>query len=366
MNLIFSGSDLYNSFNLVAGIVPSSAIKNILRGVRVEVKNSCVRFTATDLEVLVKCFVPVKDCTGDGSIVLPADRVNNILREWAGNDEVMISVEGGNCTLKSKGGHFKMSGEDAALFPDVTVTDVKDFVEVDGAIFGDMVGKVAHSVSKIKAKSVLSGVFVRIFGEDIVMVATDGNRMSCVKRKVQNPGGVSMSGVVAVKSLMFMQRFVSECRGLLRMGIGESRIYLVGERGEVLSQLIDGQYPRYEDMIPSGSDRVVEVNKDELLTGARMASYMTSEGYQVVKFVIKKGKLIVTSRTADVGEAELELSANYEGPDFEISFNPEYVADALKVSDNDTVVMEFGGGDSAAVFKTGYEQMDVIMPIEIK
>lgn len=370
MNLIFSGNGLYSSFNLAAGIVPSSAIKNVLRGVKVEAQNlasvPCIKLTATDLEVLVKCLVPVKECVGDGSIVLPAIRVNNILREWAGHDEVIMSVEGSSCVLKSRGGHFKITGEDSGQFPDVTVKETKDFVEVDGSIIGDMVGKVVHSVSTVKVRSVLSGVFVRIFGDDILMVAADGNRMSCVKRKVHNPGGVSMDGVIAVKCLMFLQRFVSECKGLLKVGMDESRICFVGERGEVISQLIEGQYPRYEDIIPMKNDRVVEVNKDELLSGVRMASFMTSEGYRIVKFTITGGKLTLTSRAADVGEAELEIAASYEGPDFEICFNPDYVTDALKVSDGDTIVMKFSDGEGAAVFKTGYEQMDVIMPIEPK
>lgn len=364
MNLIFSGNDLYNSFDLVAGIVPSSAIKSILRGVKFEVTGDRLRLTATDLEVLVKCLVPAKECTGDGSIVLPAVRVNNILREWAGNDEVIMTVEGSSCVLKSRGGHFKITGEDSGQFPDVTVTEIKDFVEVDGKIIADMVGKVIHSVSRVKARSVLSGVFVRILRDDIVMVTTDSNRMSYIRRKVHNPGGVSIEGVVSVKCLMFLQRFVSVCKGSLRVGMGESQIYFVGERGEMLSQLIDGQYPKYEDMVPKGNDRVVEVNKDELLSGVRMASFMTIEGYQIVKFIIKNGRMMIVSRAADVGEAELEVAASYEGPEFEINFNPDYVMDALKVSDSDTVVIKFSDGKGAAVFNTGHEQMDVVMPIE--
>ncbi|MFN3532519.1 MAG: DNA polymerase III subunit beta [Candidatus Brocadia sp.] len=363
MNLIFSGKDLCNSFNLVAGIVPSSAMKSILRGVKVEVKEGRFRLTATDLEVLVRCLVPARECAGDGSIVLPAVRVNNILREWAGNDEIIMIVEGSSCVLKSRGGHFRITGEDSGQFPDVTVTEIKDFVEVDGEIVADMVGKVIHSVSKVKASSVLRGVFVRVLGDDIVMVTMDGNRLSYIKRKVHNPGGVSIDGIVSVKCLMFLQRFVSECKGSLRVGMGESQIYFVGEGGEIVSQLIDGQYPNYEDMVPMGNDRVVEVNKDELLSGVRMASFMTTEGYQVVKFIIKNGRLMIVSRTADVGEAELEVAASYEGPDFEISFNPDYVMDALKVSDSDTVVMKFSDGEGAAVFNTGHEQMDVVMPI---
>ncbi len=364
MNLIFSGSDLYTGFNLAAGVAPSSTVKNILRGVKVEVRDHRVRFTATDLEVLIKCLMPVKECTEDGSIVLPAVRVNNILREWASNDEVTMQVEGSSCTLKSRGGRFKIAGEDAVQFPDITVAEMKDFVEIDGSVIGDMAGKVVHAVSKVKTKSVLSGVLVRISGDDIVMVATDGNRMSFIKRKVQNPVGSPVEGVVSVKCLMFLQRFVSECKGPLRVGVGESRVYFAGERGELMSQLLDGPYPRYEDMVPEGNDRIVEVNKDELLSVVRMASFMTNEGYQIVKFIIKSGKLMVTAGASDVGEAEMEIAAGYEGPDFVINFNPEYVADAIKVSDSDTVVMKFSGGEGAVVFKTGCEQMDVIMPIE--
>ena len=97
-----------------------------------------------------------------------------------------------------------------------------------------------------------------------------------------------------------------------------------------------------------------------------MASFMTNEEYRIVKFVFRQGKLLLISRTADVGEAELEIAVGYEGPDLEISLDPEYVIDALKVSDGDTVTIELNDGDSAALFKTGYEQMDVIMPIEMK
>lgn len=366
MNLNFSGSSLYSGFNLASSVVPSTAIKNILKGVKVEVKDMRVELTATDLEVLVRYVPPAKECVGEGSIVLPAVRVNNVLREWANREEVLMSVEGSNCVLKSRGGHFKITGEDPGQFPDIVVAETKGFVEAEGEIISDMAGRVIHSVSTLKARSTLCGVFLRISGDDVFMVSADGNRLSYVRRKVSNPNGVSMDGIVAVKCLMFLQRFVSECKGLLRVGMSDQQVCFMGERGEVISQLIEGQYPRYEDIIPKGNERRVEVNRDELLSGVRMASFMTSEGYRVVKFVFKSGKLILVSRAADVGEAELEIPAGYEGPDFEISFNPDYVIDALKVSDGDTIVMELSDGDNAALFRTGYEQLDVIMPIESK
>ena len=366
MNLNFSGNSLYSGFNLTASIVPSSTVKNILKGVKVEVKNKRVELTATDLEVLVKYIPPVKECTEEGSIVLPAVRVNNVLREWAGNEEVLLSVEGSTCMLRSKGGYFKVAGEDAGQFPDVVMAETQGFVEAEGEVISDMAGRVVHSVSTMKARSTLCGVFVRILGDDIVMVGADGNRMSYVKRKVNNPNGVSMDGIVAVKCLTFLQRFVSECKGLLKVEMGELQVCFKGERGEVISQLIEGQYPKYDDIIPKGNDRKVEVNKDALLSGVRMASFMTAEGYRTVKFVFKNGKLTLVSKTADIGEAELEVTVNYEGPDFEICFNPDYIADALRASGSDTIVMEFSDSEGAVILRTGYEQLDIIMPIEPK
>ncbi len=367
MNLNFVGSDLYRSFNLVASTVPSSAMKHVLQGVRLLVRDKKAEIAATDLEVFVKYVLPVKECTEEeGGIVLPAARVNNILREWASNEEVLISLEGSSCTIRSKGGYFKIIGEDCGQFPEIHTTTTKGLVEVDGEIISDMVGKVAHAVSTVKARSPLCGIFVRISGDDIIMVAADGNRLSRVKRKVNNPDSISMDGIVTVKCLTFLQRFASECKGIFKVGIGESQIRFAGEKGEIISQLIDGQYPKYEDVIPKGNDKKAEVNKYELLSTVRMASFMTSEGYRVVKFVLKKGKLVLVSKAADVGETELEIIANYEGPDFEISFNPDYVLDVLKVSDNDTVTIEFGDEDGAALLRTGHEQLSVIMPVELK
>ncbi|MBW7898455.1 DNA polymerase III subunit beta [Candidatus Brocadiaceae bacterium B188] len=366
MKLSFSGKDLYSGFNLVTGIVPSSALKSVLKGVKVEVKKKQVEFVATDLEVLVKYILSAGSCEEEGGIVLPAIRVNNVLREWAGNEEISVLIEGCNCTLRSAGGYFKIAGEDFLQFPEIGKIRTGGFVEVDGEIISDMVEKVVHSVSTVKVRSMLCGVFIRIIGDDMVMVAADGNRMSTIKRKVNNTEGVSMEGIVAVKCLTFMQRFVSECKGVLKLGMGEQQVYFVGERGEIVSQLIEGKYPKYDELIPKKNDKRIEVGRNELLSRVRMASFMTNEEYRVVKFVFKQGKLLLSSKTSDVGEAELEMAAGYDGPDLEISFDPEYVIDALKVSDSDTVTIELGDGGGAALFRTGYEQMDVIMPIEMK
>jgi DNA polymerase III subunit beta len=366
MNLNFAGNDLFRGFNVAASIIPSSSVKNVLQGIKLAVQDRRVELTATDLEILVRYILPVKDCTDDGGIILPAIRVNNILREWAGNDEVSLSIEGNNCTIRSKGGYFKIVGEDSGQFPEVRANNISSFAEIDSEIISDMVGKVIYAASTVKARSTLCGVFLKIDTDDIIMVAADGNRLSSIRRKVSNLNNLAVHGIVTAKCLTFLQRFASESKGTLKLGMSESQIRFMSEKGEVISQLIDGQYPKYEEVIPKGNDKRVEVNKDELLSAVRMASFMTTEGYRVVKFILKRSKLTLVSKAMDVGETELEIPVNYDGPDVEICFNPDYVLDILKVSDNDVIVVELKDDSCAAIFRTGHEQLNVIMPVELK
>ena len=119
MKASFIGDDLFKGFNLVASVVPSSAIKQILGGVKISIVNGVAHLMATDLEILVRSEIGTTSCDGDGSIVLPATRVNNILREWASSREILMEMGEGSCLLKSGGGYFKILGEDAGRFPEI-------------------------------------------------------------------------------------------------------------------------------------------------------------------------------------------------------------------------------------------------------
>ncbi len=365
MDIKLTGNDFHKGLSLLAGIVPSIAIKSVLQGIKFEFSGKRLELSATDLEVFVRYYIEAIEVSGESKgMVLHASRLGNIARDWAGRDEILISISGGDCILKSKGGYFKLKSDDVGLFPSVRADGVLGYIAVDGNILSSMISKVLYAVSTVKARSVLCGVLLWVEGDDLVLVSADGNRMSIVRRKILNPENIKINGIATAKCLSFIQKFSAEEKGALKLGLSESQLHVIGGRGEVISQLIDGQYPKYEEVIPKENDKKAEINKEELLAAIRMASYMTSEGYRVVKFRLTNNKLNLSSRAADVGEAEQDLNVKYEGPDFEISFNPDYVIDALKASDVDTVVMELGRKDGAAIFRTGHEQTNIIMPIE--
>jgi DNA polymerase III sliding clamp (beta) subunit (PCNA family) len=97
-----------------------------------------------------------------------------------------------------------------------------------------------------------------------------------------------------------------------------------------------------------------------------MASFVTNDEYRVVEFSLTKNKLSIFSSAANVGEAALEIAAQYDGPDYTNTFNPDYILDFLKASDCETITIELGEIDDAALFKTGHEEINVMMPVEWK
>lgn len=364
MKASFIGDDLFKGFNLVASVVPTSAIKQILGGVKISIVNGVANLMATDLEILVRSEIGTTSCDGDGSIVLPATRVNNILREWTSSREILMEMGDGNCLLKSGGGYFKILGEDAGRFPEIGPTEIGGFVEVEGSIISNMVSKVIHAVSMVKIKSVLSGILMIVEGDTIILVAADGNRLSVIKRKVANPSGISVRGIIPVRCLTLLQRFASDWDGVIKIGMSESRVQFVGGKVEIVSQLIDGQYPNYDDIIPKRNDKKIEIKKDDVVSALKMASFMTDEGYRVVECVFEKNKLKLSSRAMAVGETELEVNINYEGPTFKLNVNPDYILDVLKSSDEDIIPTEFGDKESAILFRAGHEHVSVVMPME--
>ena len=157
---------------------------------------------------------------------------------------------------------------------------------------------------------------------------------------------------------------MSDWDGAIKIGMSESRVQFVGGKVEIVSQLIDGLYPDYNDIIPKRNDKKIEIKKDDVVSALKMASFMTDEGYRVVECVFGENKLKLSSRAMAVGETELEVNINYDGPTIKLNVNPDYILDVLKSSDEEIIPAEFGDNESAILFRAGHEHVSVVMPME--
>ena len=214
----------------------------------------------------------------------------------------------------------------------------------------------------------LGGVLVELTSESITMVGTDGRRLAKMTAAAEAENGAASptgSPVIPVKALKLIERNLADDDIDVHLAIQSGAAVLVRtERAVIYSRLVEGRFPRYQDVFPASVEVKIPLEAGPLRLAVEQASIITSEESRGVDFQFCDGALKLASQAADVGSSHVELPIAYEGKTLEITFDPRYLADALKtLDDNATVTAELIDSKNAAVFKTDDQYTYVVMPL---
>jgi DNA polymerase III beta subunit len=300
-----------------------------------------------------------------GVIVCPEVKIASIVKEWTENN-IEIAEKNRVCLITGKGSYFKILCTDPEAFPAIPQFVDENCIEIDKATLADMIRKTAFILSGEKAKYGSSGVFLDVNGNQAKMVTNDGRRLAEIKRKVNNLGGLKKNCIIPIKGVLQMLRIISEHDDIVKIRIEERRIFVRTKNSTLCSQLIEGQYPEYEEVIPSNLDKKVTLDKHIFSSAVRRGAVMTTEEYKLLKFKISDNLLELKCISPDVGEAKIEEPIEYSGEELEIGLNPDYILDFLKVVDTDKVVLELKDNSTAGVFKVGNNCTYVVMPMSLE
>jgi len=204
--------------------------------------------------------------------------------------------------------------------------------------------------------------------EAVTMVGTDGRRLARMsapaeaENGAQNPPG---SPVVPVKALKLIERNLDDDDPPVHVAIqGTTSVLIRTERAVIYSRLVEGRFPRYQDVFPANVDVKIRLEAGPLRLAVEQASIVTSDESRGVDFKFGDGFLRLSSQAADIGSSQIELPIAYDGKAVEISFDPRYLSDALKTLDDAAVVTaELIDARNAAVFKTDDGYTYVVMPL---
>lgn len=193
------------------------------------------------------------------------------------------------------------------------------------------------------------------------MAATDGRRLAIREEKLSKETD-EISGIVPLKGIAAIKR-IAEGTEFVDMCLTENSIMVRTETAEVYSRLIEGKFPDCTKVIPSGNDRKIEVGRQELLSFIRRAALLCSGESRAVKFSVEKDSMKLSSRTAEIGEAELSFPVSYSGDAMDIDFNPDYIVDMLRVLDTEKIVLALKNSECAGMIKDGKNYTYVVMPL---
>jgi DNA polymerase-3 subunit beta len=372
MKALCDREQLLNAFGMVSGVVPARSPKPILQNVKLVADgDGGSTLLATDLEVGIRYRVLGVKVDRPGAAVLPTARVGQILRTGT-DEELAVEADGDSLVVRGLYDEFRLAGEDPDLFPDVPDFNATAYHVVAAADLARLIRRTVFATDVESTRYALGGVLFELTPESITLVGTDGRRLARAAASAEVEGGASApagSPVVPVKALKLIERNLDDedppVHIAFQGGAGSLSAVLVRtERAVISSRLVEGRFPRYQDVFPNSVEIKVPLEAGRLRVAVEKASIVTTEESRGVDFTFGKGALKLSSQAADAGSARVELPINYDGKEVEITFDPRYLTDALKTLDDDApVTAELIDHKNAAVFKTDDRYTYVVMPL---
>ncbi|MBN1942867.1 MAG: DNA polymerase III subunit beta, partial [Phycisphaerae bacterium] len=311
MKVIAQTAGLQDALALAGSIVQTRTPKPVLQCVKLIADDDALTLLATDLEVGCRYKITAVKVEQPGEALIPADRLNGIVRESSGDESLTIETEKDACVVKGAGSKFKIFSYDPAEYPAIAEFPGEADFQIPAAVLTDMIGKVLFATAKAHSHYAISGVLWEASGKKLQLVATDGHRLAQAKGSLAK-SAQSASAIVPAKLMGLMQR-IGDADGALAVKILENQILVKTDRAMVVSSLVQGNFPKYADVIPKECNRKAAVNTAEFAHRIRQAALLTNEESRGVKLSFQAKAVTLSSRAPETGEAEVECPIALEG-----------------------------------------------------
>lgn len=332
----------------------------VLQGLLCEVSGNTLRVTGTDLDMTVRTQLEV-EVMEEGRAVIPGRLLSEAVRKMPAG-QVTIGVTENDIEIQGNGPRFTLRPLAVDDFPsqeDVVV----DGVEVDGEAFAEAINQVAIAASGDGARPILTGVLFETSEEGLRMVATDSYRLA---KKELAGIGLEGSGLVPARGLRELARTVGAPK--VTAQLREREAVFSSERGVLRLRLIDGNFPKYQSLLPETYPNQIVLDKDELLEALGRVT-LVAEDHIPVRLKLMEGGVEVTVTRQDVGGESEHLSGEFSGADEEVSiaFNPRYLQDGVSAILGDKVRIRVVDAFKAGVLDSGEsgEFLYLLMPVRV-
>lgn len=366
---------LLKALQRVQSIVDRKNTIPILSHLLMEASDNQVVFSATDLEVGVKCVYPAK-VSQSGKVAVPAKSLYEIVKELPSNTQVKFKVfENFWMELTAGKSLFKLVGQDSDEFPQLPQISRSNSFAIPTNRITQMIDHTIFAVSNDQTRYDLSGVFVeqikakgKVF---LRMVATDGHRLSMMDQEVEGLKEVEIEeGVILPrKGLQELKRILGDDENLHCCFLENNVVFWNDQKQTTLfMRLLDGDFPDYTPVIPKNNDRKIVVQREQLLNSLKRISVLSAEHSRSVRFHFEKGKLRLSSSNPKLGEAREDIDIDYPGDEIQIGFNAGYFLDVLNaMNEQEDVVLELTDVLSPSLIK-GKEfngSVNIVMPMQL-
>lgn len=347
--------------SLMERIVASKSTLPILNNVLLKVDENQVMISATDLEMGVNYYLGGK-VDSLGSITVPGKMLNNFINSL---NEEKITLEAKNNILHAQTSKSQatLNGMSADDFPTIPKIEGKEILTLKGQLLKTAINEVAFSASFDEARPILTGVYFIFKAGLLKLVATDSYRLA--EKTIKAASESDLKFIVPIKTIYELQRMIMGNEEV-RLSISDNQIMFVLPDVELISRIIEGEYPDYEQIIPQTFKTKAVLNTQELANNIKSASFFAKESANNVKLLFSNNGVEVEAASSQLGNFKSQLAGQISGENNEISFNAKYLLDVLDRISSEEVVMEIVGKLNPGVIQSANKDagvMYIIMPL---
>src|SRR3954470_21005796 len=372
MKVTVERADLLKSLSHVHRVVERRNTIPILANVLVRAEKSRLSFKATDLDLEVVETIAAEIGT-PGVTTVPAHMFYEIVRKLPEGTQVVIESTGDRAVLTIRAGRsrFTLQTLPESDFPDLAAGDMAHKFTLPNADLKRLINKTQFAISTEETRYYLNGIYLHVAGtgkaQTLRAVATDGHRLAQTDLTLP-AGATGMPGVIVPrKTVTEVQRLIEDNEAEVAIELSSAKIRFSIGNVVLTSKLIDGTFPDYARVIPSGNDKELVVDKKDFEAAVDRVSTVSSERGRAVKLSLTGGKLILSVTNPDSGSATEELEVEYDSDPIDIGFNSRYLLDIAAQLDGEVAVLRLADPGSPTLIedKDAKGSLYVLMPMRV-
>lgn len=374
MKISCSQEDLSKGLAIVGRAVATRAILPITNNILLVAKGSQLKLSATNLEIAISCWIPSSN-EEEGSSAVPARLVTDFVNSLP-NERIDIVLSPNNRILEMTCARYEahISGLDPADFPPTPEIIDGTHLQIKREVFKRAINHVVFAAASEEARPVLTGVHIELQGHQLTLAAADGFRLAVQKLILDTKVENKITIIIPARSLIELNRLLGDHDDTVEMVINSSKSQVMFRMRniEMTSQLIQGIFPNYEQLIPHSYTTKATVKLEDFLRATKSASIFARDGSGIVRLQITprdgSGKIAISARAEEVGDNLGEIDAIVEGEETKIAFNSKYLVDVLSVLGADNLSLETTTSSSPGVIRTvgNDDYIHVVMPMFVE
>ena len=370
--------NLSRGLSIVGRAVATRTTLPITQNVLVSTDEGRLKLAATNLEIAISTWIGAQ-IEEEGAIAIPARLLTEFVSSLPPERiDISSTTQPKGVSLECARFSAQINGTEAADFPPIPTVESGSVVRINPKVFRDAVTHVAFAAATEDSRPVLTGVKVEMSGDEFTLAAADGFRLAVYKGRLSEPTSEDINFIIPARAFQEVNRLIGAQETPVEFTVtpAKSQALFRLDNVEVVSQLIQGTFPNYAQLIPQSYQTRVVVDLEQFLRATRTASIFARDGSGIVRIQATgdengSGRLSISSRAEELGENKGEIDAAVEGEESKIAFNSKYLSDVLDVLGDGEVALETTTSSSPGVIRPvanepEVDYIHVVMPMFVQ